>query len=277
MDYPRVVSARDNTHQVTVLSRTVITPHLVRLVLGGDGLAGFTSTGVPDEWVSLVVPGQFQARYYTVRSLDADGMVIDVVVHDEGLVTGWASTDCVGDRPTISDPRSSFALPADAGWLILAGDLTAMPAMARILEQHPGLPTTVLAEVPDPMPDYLPSGEADVHWLPRPGHGSDLAAAVVETPFPEGPGYFWMAGESAQMRAIRKHLMRERKLPSHGYDVMGYWRGVAKRQPRAVDPGPIWRAGKAAGKSDEQIWADYDAARDADEAGAGSGEERGQW
>ena len=64
------------------------------------------------------------------------------------------------------------------------------------------------------------------------------------------------------MRAIRKHLMREVKLSSDHYDVMGYWRGVAKRQPRAVDPGPIYAAGKAAGKSDEQIWADYDAARE---------------
>ena len=69
-----------------------------------------------------------------------------------------------------------------------------------------------------------------------------------------------MAGESTQMRAIRKHLMRERRLPPTAYDVMGYWRGVARRQPRAVDPGPIYRAGKAAGKTDEQIWADYDAA-----------------
>ena len=30
---------------------------------------------------------------------------------------------------------------------------------------------------------------------------------------------------------------------------------------RAVDPGPIYAAGKAAGKSDEQIWAEYDEAR----------------
>ncbi len=47
-----------------------------------------------------------------------------------------------------------------------------------------------------------------------------------------------MAGESAQMRAIRKHLMRERRMPSTHYDVMGYWRAVAGRQPRAVDPTP---------------------------------------
>ena len=46
-----------------------------------------------------------------------------------------------------------------------------------------------------------------------------------------------MAGESAQMRAIRKHLMREVGLPTSHYDVMGYWRATAARQPRAVDPG----------------------------------------
>jgi hypothetical protein len=70
-----------------------------------------------------------------------------------------------------------------------------------------------------------------------------------------------MAGESAQMRAIRKHLMRVRRLPNTAYDVMGYWRAVSSRQPRTVDPGPIWQAGKAAGKSDEEIWAAYDEAR----------------
>ena len=110
-------------------------------------------------------------------------------------------------------------------------------------------------------PINVPAG-VDVTWLTPPGDGqSRLAEAVEAIDWPTGEGYFWMAGESAQMRAIRKHLMRERRLPSTAYDVMGYWRGVAQRQPRAVDPGPIWRAGKAAGKTDEQIWAEYDDAR----------------
>ena len=84
---------------------------------------------------------------------------------------------------------------------------------------------------------------------------------VERIEWPPGDGYFWMAGESAQMRAIRKHLMRQRRLPSTAYDVMGYWRGGGVRQLRAVDPGPIWRAGKAAGRSDEEIWQQYDEAR----------------
>jgi NADPH-dependent ferric siderophore reductase len=255
------VSTRAQQYDAEVLRRTRISDHLVRLVVGGPGLADFTSTGVPDEWVGLVVPGQFQSRYYTVRSWEAGELTVDVVLHEEGLVTEWADRDCVGDTVTISEPKGSFAMPAEATWLILVGDLTAMPAMARILETT-DVPTRVWAEVPDALGDYLPRG-ATVEWLEQPADGGSRLAAVVEgIDWPEGDGYFWMAGESAQMRAIRKHLMRERRLPSTAYDVMGYWRAGGVRQPRTVDPGPIWRAGKAAGKSDEEIWADYDRARD---------------
>ena len=233
----------------------------MRLTL--DGLDDLLPTGIPDEWVGLVVPGQYQSRYYTVRSLDAGVLVLDVVVHEVGLVTEWAANeDCIGDRVTVTDPKGSFAMAPSDTWLMLVGDLTAMPAMARIAEAV-DVPTRVWAEVPDELPDYLPEGP-EVTWLAPPGPGESSLARVVEgIDWPDGKGYFWMAGESAQMRAIRKHLMRVRQLPSGAYDVMGYWRGGTQRQPRAVDPGPIWQAGKSAGKSDEEIWADYDAAREA--------------
>ena len=240
------MSTRAALFEATVLSREPLTDHLVRLVLGG--LDEFRSSGVPDEWVGLVVPGQFQSRYYTVRSFADGALTLDLVVHDVGLVT---------------EPKASFAPPAGATWLLLVGDLTAMPAMARIAETRSDLTTYVLAEVPDDLAGYLPD-HAQVTWLEPPSAGQSALAKVVEgIDWPDGEGYFWMAGESAQMRAIRKHLMREVKLPTSHYDVMGYWRATAGRRLRAVDPGPIWRAGKAAGKSDEQIWADYDAAREA--------------
>jgi NADPH-dependent ferric siderophore reductase len=255
------VSTRARQYDAQVLRRTSVSDHLVRLVLGGPGLAGFESSGIPDEWVGLVVPGQFQSRYYTVRSWEDGELTLDVVIHDEGLVTEWAMRDCIGDTVAVTEPRGSFAMPADAAWLIVVGDLTAMPAMARITSTVE-VPTQVWAEVPDDLGDYLPS-DVKVEWLDLPDDGGSRLAVVVEQiDWPEGDGYFWMAGESAQMRAIRKHLMRERRLPSTAYDVMGYWRAGGVRQPRAVDPGPIWRAGKAAGKSDEEIWADYDKARD---------------
>lgn len=260
------MTTRAQTYEVQVLRRARLSEHLVRLALGGPGLRGFVSTGVPDEWVALVVPGQFQSRFYTVRSFDpaaGEGgeLVLDVVVHDEGLVTEWVGTDCVGQTCTVSEPRGSFAMPADAAWVLLVGDLTALPAMARIAETV-DVPLRAWAEVPDDpeeLAGYLPAVE--VTWLGQPADLSSRLAEVVEQiAWPAGEGYFWMAGESAQMRAIRKYLMRARGLPSHAYDVMGYWRS-ATRQPRAVDPGPIWRAGKAAGKSDEEIWAEYDEAR----------------
>jgi len=255
------VSTRASQHTGTVRGREQLSDHLVRLTV--DGLTDLVSTGIHDEWVGLVVPGQYQSRYYTVRSLEDGVLVLDVVVHDEGLVTEWAArTDCVGDEVTITDPKGSFSMQPSDAWLLLVGDLTAMPAMARIAESA-DVPTRIWAEVPDDLPGYLPE-RADVTWLEPPEHGrSALADVVAGIDWPEGQGYFWMAGESGQMRAIRKHLMRERALPSTAYDVMGYWRGGARRQPRAVDPGPIYRAGKAAGKTDEEIWADYDAAREA--------------
>jgi NADPH-dependent ferric siderophore reductase len=264
------VTTRAREYAATVLRREPLSEHLVRLVLGDvTGPDAFASTGVLDEWVGLVLPGQFQSRYYTVRSWDGGELVLDVVVHEEGLVTEWASRDCVGDRVTLSEPKGSFAMPDDAGWLLLVGDLTAMPAMARILEGLDKLDrldvrtVRVWAEVPDDLPDYLPEG-VGVTWLTPPGPDESALASVVERiDWPDGDGYFWMAGESSQMRAIRKHLMRDVRLPSTAYDVMGYWRGGAQRQPRAVDPGPIWRAGKAAGRSDDEIWTAYDAAREA--------------
>jgi NADPH-dependent ferric siderophore reductase len=254
------MSVRAQHHRASVERREQLSDHLVRLVLRLEAPDAFVSTGVPDEWVGLIVPGQFQSRYYTVRSLAADLLTLDVVVHDVGLVTEWAQRDVVGEIVTITDPKGSFELPDGAAWLLLVGDITALPAMARIRETHPELPVRVWAEVPDELDSYLRSDlTGDVTWIP--GHGDQLASIVEGIEWPEGEGYFWMAGESAQMRAIRKHLMRARNLPSHAYDVMGYWRATAARQPRAVDPGPIYREGRARGLSDAEIWETYDAAQ----------------
>jgi NADPH-dependent ferric siderophore reductase len=113
-------------------------------------------------------------------------------------------------------------------------------------------------------PDAPVDGYTDlpVTWVDAPApEQSGLAALVRGLTWPEGPGYFWMAGESAQMREIRRHVRQELGMASSAYDVMGYWSTGRGRQRRAVDPGPIYAAGKAAGKSDAEIWDDYDKAR----------------
>ncbi|WP_235739132.1 siderophore-interacting protein [Nocardioides alcanivorans] len=105
------MTTRAAQYTATVLRREQLSDHLVRLTLGGDGLADFTSTGIPDEWVGLVVPGQFQSRYYTVRRWSGGELVLDVVVHESGLVTEWAAGDCVGDEVVINEAKGSFDLP----------------------------------------------------------------------------------------------------------------------------------------------------------------------
>ncbi len=243
----------------TVTHRDVLGDHLVRATIVVDG--GFTTTGVPDEWVALTVPGQFQTRYYTVRAWDPASaeLVLDIVVHEDGLVTEWAQTDCVGDVVGISAPKGSFVLPDAAAWVLLVGDLTALPAIARI-GATVDLPITAFVETPDgPLTGYT---DLPITWVGPPAHEqSGLGALVRTVDWPEGTGYFWMAGESAQMRDVRRHVRHDLGMPSTSYDVMGYWSGTRGRQTRAVDPGPIYAAGKSAGKSDGEIWQDYDEAR----------------
>ncbi len=247
--------------RVRVLERLVLSEHLVRLRLAAPELV---STGVPDEWVALTVPGQFQNRYYTVRSCSEGEVVLDVVVHEQGLVTGWAQTDCVGDEVGLSAPKGSFELPRDARWLVLVGDLTAVPAIARILETvaGPTLRPTSYVEAPEGTAAAYPDLPADgVTWLAAPAGESALAELVSGIEWPDGPGYFWMAGESAQMREIRRHLRHDVGFESTRFNVMGYWSGSRGRRVRAVDPGPVYARGKREGRTDEQIWADYDEAR----------------
>ncbi|GAB3995482.1 siderophore-interacting protein [Nocardioides marmoraquaticus] len=249
--------SRTAPHHAKVSSKERLSDHLVRLRLETDGT--LTSTGVADEWLAVTVPGQFQHRYYTVRALQGRELVLDVVVHDEGLVTGWAQTDCVGDEVGLSTAKGSFALPDDAGWVVLAGDLTALPAMARIAEETTHLPVTVHAESPDgEVTAYLPD---DTTWYDAVPGESHLAEIVAGLDWPAGPGYFWMAGESAQMRDIRRHCKRDLGWDTRHHEVMGYWSGSRGRQARRVDPGPIYARGKAQGKTDEQIWAEYDEER----------------
>ena len=210
-----------------------------------------------------MVPGQFQSRYYTVRSWDGAELVLDVVVHEEGLVTEWAwssGRDCTGERVTLSEPKGSFAMPDSATWLMLVGDLTAMPAMARILRDDRPCRRRVWAEVPDDLPGYLPEG-ADVTWLTPPGAGR-VGAGVGrrDDRLARGRGLLLDGGRVLADAGDPQAPDAGGAAAEHGVRRDGLLARRRQRQPRAVDPGPIWRAGKAAGQSDEEIWAAYDAA-----------------
>lgn len=240
----------------TVARIADISPSLRRITLTGAGLAEFTGVGA-DQFVRLFLPKPGQAtpllpvtdewwtellevpaadrpvlRNYTVRAWRADAgeLDIDMVLHGEsGPASRWAGAARVGDVVGILEQHAPYELPADAPWQLLAADETALPAIGAILETvPPGIPTTVLVEVPgiaDVQPLALPP-HVSVTWLPRgqAAAGSLLVDAVRGADLPESQGYAWVAGESSVVTTIRRHLVNDRKLRKERIYFCGYWR-----------------------------------------------------
>ena len=249
----------------TVLRTSRPTPHLVRVVLGGDGLAGFEPT-FTDAYVKLVLPpagAPYAApfdmdvvqsehprelwpclRTYTVRGWDpATGeLVLDVVVHgDEGLAGPWAAAARPGDLVQLLGPGGAYAPSGDVDWHLLAGDETALPAIAASLERLPaGAVARVFVEVADaaeeqPLP--LPAG-VQLTWVHRAElPGAALVAAVRGAELPEGSLHAFVHGEAGFVRELRRFLRVERSVPREQLSASGYWR------LGRTDEG--WRAEKA--------------------------------
>jgi NADPH-dependent ferric siderophore reductase len=219
------------------------TPHLHRVVIGGSGAAGWQASGVPDESVLLVLPrpggalrmpddqgGGDPTRWYTVRRYDPDSdeLTIDVAEHPEGVMMRWMRSAAPGDPVGVSSVTSWWSRPADATWQVLIGDLTALPAISRALEElSTGTSTSAVIEVPDAADEQhldAPPG-ASIGWLHTPvGQPSRLPEVARSLVLPAGPGYVYCAGEAAAARAVRRHLRHERRLPAGSYSVSGYWR-----------------------------------------------------
>lgn len=201
---------------------------------------------MPDEAVLLVFPrpdgtvvlpdagaeGDPHAytRWYTVRRYDAqrDEVTVDLAEHAEGLSVRWARSAAPGDPIGISSVSSWWKRPDDAGWQVLIGDLTALPAISRVLEERSeGLPTRVVVEVPgaaDEQQLAAPQG-AEIGWVHTPqGEPSQLESVARSLRLPAGPGYVYAAGEAGAARAVRRHLRHDRALPAGRYSVSGYWR-----------------------------------------------------
>ena len=140
--------------ELTVLRTEEVTPHMRRIVLGGDALAGFDSPGA-DDHIKLFFPNSSgemvlpvltaegrsypdgkepsPARDYTPRWWDheAGELAIDFVLHDQGVAGPWAEQAQAGDVLVIGGPRGSFVVADTYDAYVLIGDETALPAIAR--------------------------------------------------------------------------------------------------------------------------------------------------
>ena len=257
----------------TVLRTEPLTPSVVRLTFS---VPGFVSTGHADEWVHVFLgePGDHRdRRNYTVRAHrpEVDEVDIDVVLHERGLMVDWTRDAAPGDELVWGDVAGSYAPPEDTDWLLLAGDITALPAIGRIVEELPaGARAVVVAETYDPADrqEWETEGDVDVVWLHGSGEGrapSIVGAAVLEFPEPDGAGYRWLAGETRVVRAVRKSMRHERALPKAQWSLTGYWleRGeewMARYDTVAPQMERIWVRGEAEGRDEEDIMDEYERA-----------------
>ncbi|WP_226436371.1 siderophore-interacting protein [Rhodococcus yananensis] len=173
-------------------------------------------------------------RNYTVRAFDPSTrtMTVDVAVHDHGPAIDWFRAAEPGWRVLTAGPRSWYEPPA-AGRHVLAGDLAALPALARILEAtDESIPVTVIAEVLDRSDlDYLPArANTEIVELVGSGNGAAptrLSSALTELDLP-ADAYCWFSGEAADIRAAKKHL-RSLGWSRDRFDIVGYWREDAEK------------------------------------------------
>lgn len=192
---------------LTVVRAERLTPHLVRLSLGGGQFADFharwAEKGATDQYIKLLfadpalgltppydmdalretlAPEQMPVRRtYTVRAVDAEAGTVDVdfVVHgtgpDDGLAGPWAAGAQPGDAVAFLGPGGNYSPDPEADWHLFVGDESALPAIAAALEDlaetAPGAVGTALIEVggaEDELELEAPAG-VEVRWLHRGG------------------------------------------------------------------------------------------------------------
>lgn len=241
-------------HRIVVERVRRLSPGMVRIVFGGDGLDGFVSTGIGDEYFRVFFPADGQhepnlpfptedgywdfaegvepapMRTYTVRGWDAEAteLTIDFVVHDGGVAAAWALNARPGDVVGVNTPKGLYDPPAEIEWQLLIADATGLPAAARLAENAPaGVRTRVVLEVSSPEDelDIDPAEGVELHWVHGGnGHAPTRIEEILRaSELPSGPGYVWVAGETKATRGVRKHLRHELKLPASAYKVIGYW------------------------------------------------------
>lgn len=249
-----------NFREVRLKKRIDVTPHMRRLTFSGNDIARFASDGnlhvrmyfPPEgiekpEWPRPAPDGRTlwpeedrkpATRYYTIRRIDTGSgeIEIDFVLHDHaGPGAAFAMNAKPGAICGMAGPLGYNVRPAQ--WLLLAGDETALPAIARILESLPsttrGHAFIEVADSADEIPLTAPSGIA-VTWLHRngvsPGSTNLLIDAVLAVHWPDHSDVFaWAACEARAARIIREHLRKTRNLAREQHLVVAYW-NTLKRQ-----------------------------------------------
>lgn len=237
-----------------------ISPHFVRVTLGGEALREWRDLGF-DQWFRLALPiaedtnfdrlsDRFDMRgylkyltlpkatrpvirNYTVREFRAEQgeMDIDFVVHGtEGFAGPWAKSLPVGAPVGLLDQGCGFTPNPDADRVLLVGDESALPAVLGVLRDLPA--DTVgdaIIEIPDAadrQPSPGPEGVRQ-HWVVRSESAKPGALALdtlKQVATADGSLSAFVVGEQQLASGGRRHLVGELAVPKTSVKFCGYWR-----------------------------------------------------
>lgn len=214
----------------TVRSRTELPGGIVRITVGGDELAGFTSVG-PADHVKLFLPTDQgpAGRDYTpsefrpVGSSSGPELDFDLVVHgDAGPASAWAAGAAPGDTVSFGGPRGSRLAPTGFRNALLIADPSGMPALRRWVRAYSGvLPVHALLFGGAVAAGYLDEAEttAALPQVLEPQH--DLVEVVAAQDVDEDT-FVWAAGEAEALIPVRRHL--KPRIPTQNLSLHGYWK-----------------------------------------------------
>ena len=218
----------------TVVAKEQLTPHMLRIVLGGEALREFPP-GQESGYVKLLLEedGKPLMRSYTIRAFDQSrcALTLDFVDHgDTGPASRWARSARLGDALTIRGPGERKLADSAADWFLFAADMSALPALAVNLKQlardAQGYAFMEVLGEADRQPLDAPPG-IEVQWLvnPRPeSNRSVLSDAVRAAPWLPGRVYPWFAGEFDTMRDLRRYFRDERQVDRRAMYLSSYWK-----------------------------------------------------
>lgn len=222
-------------HPVTVTHVQDFTPWYRRIVFDGPEVVRDLEL-FPTLWLRLWVPNPAKGashvsqRGYTFVDVrpDEGTFALDFVLHETAGPAGdWARAARLGDRLEVAITPHHIALPDATDRVVLAGDVTALPAINSWLAViDESVPVHVVVEDGHDGHDALPCARrANLTWQwvrPGPIRGQALAEALAS--LPESAGlYVWAAGERGLVKAVRTVLKDALRVPRDRQFSQSYW------------------------------------------------------
>jgi NADPH-dependent ferric siderophore reductase len=225
----------------------------------GDDLAGFGAGEFTDHYVKLQFPApdgeaRPKTRTYTVSGWDPERtrLTIDFVVHgDSGVAGPWAAAAKRGDVLQLMDPGGAYSPDPGAGWHLMVGDSSVIPAISASLARIPeGVPVHVVVEAdcPEERQPLETPGDLRSTWIlgaPGPERDAEVLRAVRSLELPADSVHAFVHGEAATVRAVRRHLLVERGVPPEALSASGYWKRTRTEEG--------WREDKAEWKRQAEL------------------------